>query len=68
MGSVSFLRRSVESSELVVQHADWGGGAPRFEGGTEIAEPSGAGGVPGLMELVGSVGGDLAGVVDVALV
>ena len=42
--------------------------APRFEGGTEIAEPSGTGGVSGLVELVGSVRGDLAGVVDVALV
>src|ERR1700716_4082961 len=66
MVGVSFLRGSVEGSELVVQDADWGGGVPRFEGGTEIAEPSGTGGVPGLVELVGSVRGDLAGVVDVA--
>lgn len=41
---------------------------PRLEGSPEIAEPSGAGGVAGLVELVGGVCGDLAGVVEIALV
>jgi hypothetical protein len=55
MGWISFLRGSVEGGELVVQDADRGGGVPGFEGGAEVAEPPGAGGVPGLVELMGSV-------------
>jgi len=58
----------VQGGELVVEGADGDGGLPRLEGGAELAQPPGAGGVAGLVELVGGVGGERAGVVEVAVV
>src|ERR671928_1486593 len=54
-GSVLPVWLLVQGGELLVEHADGGGGLPRFESGAEITEPPGAGGVPGLMKLTGGV-------------
>ena len=64
---MSFLWGLVQGSELLAEHAHWGG-APRLDRGAEIPQPPSTRGIPALVELISGVGRELAGVVEITVV